>query len=105
MCNDRLACALSNRFTALFGLSGPPGVDTDIFGHGAGPLAERQLDSLDLVELAVTVEDELGLRLTQNDLTDVASIQGLATLVGARANAGAVANFINRWAPAAEPAR
>jgi Phosphopantetheine attachment site len=106
MCNDRLAFALSRRLAALFGLSGPlPGVDTDVFGHGAGPLAKRQLDSLDLVELAVTVEDELGLRLNQNDLTDVTSIHGLATLVGTRANAGAVANFINRWDPAAQPAQ
>ena len=85
MCNDRLAFALSSRLAALFGLSGPlPAVDTDVFGDGAGPLAERQLDSLDLVELAVTVEDELGLRLSQNDLTDVRSIHGLATLVGIR---------------------
>jgi hypothetical protein len=106
MCNDRLAFALSSRLAALFGLSGPlPAVDTDVFGHGAGPLAERQLDSLDLVELAVTVEDELGLRLSQNDLTDVRSIHGLATLVGTRANAGAVASFINRWDPAAQPAQ
>lgn len=106
MCDDRLARALSSRLTALFGLSGPlPGVDTDVFGHDAGPLAQRQLDSLDLVELAVTIEDELGLRLNQNNLTDVASIHGLAALVGARANAAAVANFINRWDPAAQPAQ
>jgi hypothetical protein len=100
MCNDRLAWALSNRLAALFRMPGSrPAVDTDVFGPDPAPLALRQLDSLDLVELAVTVQEELGLRLNQDDLADAASIRGLATLVRTRANAGAVANFIDRWAP------
>jgi hypothetical protein len=98
MTDDPLATALAHRLATLFDLAVSPPIELAVFSpEGSGALSGRRLDSLDLVEVAVLVENELGVWLHQRDLADVATIAGLAYLVRTRANVGAVARFLAAW--------
>ena len=71
--------------------------------HDHGPaltqwtVADLQLDSLDVVELSVILEDELGVRLGREDIAGIDLPDGLAVLLEARANPGAWKRFVTTW--------
>jgi acyl carrier protein len=95
---EPVAMALAHRLAALYRLGDArPGLDDNVFGPDAVALADRRLDSLDLVELAVTLEEELGLRMHQDDLRRLSTLRGLGGLAVQRANPAAVARFVDRW--------
>ena len=99
MSSDRLASALACRLAGLFGPDAAGPASVNVFDRDAEPLGQRRLDSLDLVEVSVMMEAELGLRLHQDDLVEAGSINGLADLAQSRANPGAVSAFLAEWEP------
>ena len=103
MSNDLLAAAIANRIGALFQVEDdtwPPAMDDILFVPGQDILAAHQLDSVDLLELVLMLEEELGVRLShRDDLGEAASLRGLADYVAARANGVSIQRFCRRWAP------
>jgi acyl carrier protein len=60
------------------------GADPEAIHDGAS-LAELNIDSLDMVELVMIVEDEYGIRLANEDLAKVRTVGDAVNLIGSRA--------------------
>jgi acyl carrier protein len=101
---DALARALAGRLAELFeDDAGHIDLDADVFAPHGALLGQRRLDSLDLVAIGVTIEEELGIRLHQHDLALASTLRLLAGLLLHRANDVAVRNFVTRWLPDPAP--
>jgi hypothetical protein len=100
----RLAVALLRRIEAALRLPRHPDstVELALFGAAADPAAPT-LDSLDVIEAMVVVQDDLGVRLLDPvDLAAAVTLLGLAVLARERANRGALDAFCARWATAGD---
>lgn len=96
MC-DTTAIALGHRVADLFAITGAlPAIDAPVLDPSAGGFAGHVVDSLNLVELAVILDQELGVLLHQDDLSPARSLREPATIVECRANREALANFQGR---------
>jgi hypothetical protein len=97
-----LEVAILHRVSALLGLGpvDPSLVHERAFEGGAFRLAGRVLDSLDVVELVVRLEIELGIHLLdREDLAHAGTLAGLAALVETKADPLTVQHFCDAWAP------
>ena len=100
----RVAVALLRRIEAALRLPRHPEstVELALFGAAADPAAPT-LDSLDVIEAMVLVQDDLGVRLLdQVDLAAAETLLGLAVLARERANRDALDAFCDRWATAGD---
>ena len=100
----RLAVALLRRIEAALRLPRHPEstVELALFGAAADPAAPV-LDSLDVIEAMVVVQDDLGVRLLDPvDLAAAETLLGLAGLARDRANRSALDAFCERWAAAGD---
>jgi hypothetical protein len=100
----RVAVALLRRIEAALRLPRHPEntVQLALFGTAADPAAPT-LDSLDVIEAMVVVQEDLGVRLLDPvDLTAAETLLGLAVLARERANRGALDAFCDRWATAGD---
>jgi hypothetical protein len=100
----RVAVALLRRIEAALRLPRHPEntVQLALFGAAADPAAPT-LDSLDVIEAMVVVQEDLGVRLLDPvDLTAAETLLGLAVLARERANRGALDAFCDRWATAGD---
>jgi hypothetical protein len=100
----RLAVALLRRIEAALRLPRHPDntVELALFGAAADPAAPV-LDSLDVIEAMVVVQDDLGVRLLDPvDLAGAVTLLGLAVLARERANRSALDAFCARWATAGD---
>jgi hypothetical protein len=100
----RLAVALLRRIEAALRLPRHPEstVELALFGAAADPAAPT-LDSLDVIEAMLVVQDDLGVRLLDPvDLAGAETLLGLAVLARQRANRGALDAFCDRWATAGD---
>jgi hypothetical protein len=96
----RLAVALLRRIEAALRLPRQPEstVELALFGAAADPAAPV-LDSLDVIEAMVVIQDDLGTRLLDPvDLAAAETLLGLAVLARKRANRSALDAFCDRWA-------
>ena len=96
----RLAVALLRRIVAALRLPRHPEstVELALFGAAADPAAPV-LDSLDVIEAMVVVQEDLGVRLLDPvDLAAARTLLGLAMLARERANRSALDTFCERWA-------
>lgn len=48
-------------------------------------LKELDLDSLDVVELALAIQQQLGVEITEDEITELSDVAALAELIQARA--------------------
>lgn len=62
-------------------------VDGDAVVETASFVRDLGIDSLDLVEYVMALEDELGIELPEEELTDLTDIGGLVTVVTAKVEA------------------
>jgi hypothetical protein len=100
----RVAVALLRRIEAALRLPRHPEntVQLTLFGAAVDPAAPA-LDSLDVIEAMVVVQEDLGVRLLDAvDLTAAETLLGLAAVARERANRGALDAFCNRWATAGD---
>ncbi len=73
-------------------------VELVLFGAAADPAAPA-LDSLDVIEAMIVVQEDLGVRLLDAvDLAAAETLLGLAVLARERANRSALEAFCDRWA-------
>ncbi|HEX9546163.1 MAG TPA: acyl carrier protein [Acidimicrobiales bacterium] len=99
---DRLAASILHRLADMFALGPVPSstVDEPVFLEESYRVAGRSLDSVDVIELIVQLETDFGIRLLdRGDLTEAATLRGLAELVAFRADALAIARFCRSWPP------
>jgi hypothetical protein len=100
----RVAVALLRRIEAALRLPRHPDstVELALFGAAANPAAPV-LDSLDVIEAMVVVQEDLGVRLLDPvDLAAAETLLGLAAIARERANRGALDAFCDRWATAGD---
>lgn len=100
----RVAVALLRRIEAALRLPRHPEstVQLALFGAALDPAAPV-LDSLDIIEAMVVVQEDLGVRLLDAvDLTAAETLLGLAVLARERANRSALDAFCDRWATAGD---
>jgi hypothetical protein len=100
----RVAVALLRRIEAALRLPRHPEstVELALFGAAADPAAPV-LDSLDVIEAMVVVQEDLGVRLLDPvDLAAAVTLLGVAVLARERANRGALDAFCDRWATAGD---
>jgi hypothetical protein len=100
----RVAVALLRRIEAALRLPRHPDntVELALFGAAADP-AGPALDSLDVIEAMLVVQDDLGVRLLDPvDLAAAVTLLGLAVLARQRANRDALDAFCDRWATAGD---
>jgi hypothetical protein len=100
----RVAVALLRRIEAALRLPRHPDntVELALFGAAADPAAPA-LDSLDVIEAMLVVQDDLGVRLLDPvDLAAAVTLLGLAVLARQRANRSALDAFCDRWATAGD---
>jgi acyl carrier protein len=95
--------AIAARAARLFGLSDPGSVDVEatVSDPEALVLGDRLLDSMDLVELLLVIEEDLAVPMVE--LIEEANADTLAAVAGvalAHAPAGSCARFCDRWRPA-----
>jgi acyl carrier protein len=108
---ERLAVALLGRCAEKLNVDdiGAVTLDAPVFGRGSLDLGSRRFDSIDLIEVIVAIEMDLGIRLlNRDDLVEAASLRGLAALVALRAEPTAIVRFCHQWTPRAgaiDPAR
>ena len=96
----RVAVALLRRIEAALRLPRHPDstVQLALFGAAVDPAAPA-LDSLDVIEAMVVVQEDLGIRLLDPvDLAAAETLLGLAIVARERANRGALDAFCDRWA-------
>ena len=99
--DERLAVALLRRSEAVLQLpySDPNVIRRPLFDGGRPMLASRPIDSLDLIEVMVAIDDDLGvLVLDRVELRGAGTLAGLAELIRARADPLAVERFCAQWA-------
>ena len=99
MDNGSLRVAIVNRLSRQIGRE----IDAGEVDYSAsfldGPVGGHMLDSLSLVELVTTLEDELEAPiLDATEIEDVDTLDKLAEHIGATAAAGRVASFVEQWA-------
>jgi hypothetical protein len=95
-----LAVALLRHAEATLRLtySPPELIDQPLFSGSSVALGTQAIDSLDLIEVLVAVEHELGVLLTdRTELVQARTLHGIATLLIARADSQAVERFCDRW--------
>jgi hypothetical protein len=100
----RVAVALLRRIEAALRLPRHPEstVELALFGAAADPAAPV-LDSLDVIEAMVVVQEDLGVRLLDPvDVAAAVTLLGVAVLARERANRGALDAFCDRWATAGD---
>lgn len=96
-----LAIALLRRVEAVLHLpySPPETVEQPMFVGNRSFLGSHAIDSLDLIEAMVAVDEDLGvLLLDRVALREAASLEGIAELVLKRADRQAVERFCVAWA-------
>lgn len=97
-----LGHAIVRRIGDLFGLDVRDDLDLDQhFVQARGfTLGGYDFDSLDLVDIIVRLEDELGVPLLDAEDTErLASIGALAAYALEHGQADAIATFVQEWAP------
>jgi acyl carrier protein len=95
-----LALALIRRFGDHFSIKiDPVSIDPDVslLDHGSLMLDGHPLDSLDLVDAMVGLENELGVRLTDGDLQELDTFNRLAGAILRTAKPEDVREFCVRW--------
>lgn len=101
----RLAVALLRKIEAVLGLGRLPetAVDEPVFERDEATLGGRPLTSLDVIEVLVAVQEEIGVSLLDRvDLAEAGTIARLAALAASKADQQAIERFCARWAAAGE---
>ena len=99
MDDGRLRIAIVNRLSRQIGRSIEPGEVDYSASFLDGPVGGHTLDSLGLVELVTTLEEELDAPiLDAEEIEDVDTLDKLARHIGATATADRVASFVQQWA-------
>jgi hypothetical protein len=96
----QLAVALLRRAEAVLQLPYSPAevVMRPLFPGGRAMLGAYGIDSLDLVEAMVAIDEDLGVLLIDRvTLVEARSLQGIADLLLQRADARAVERFCDAW--------
>jgi hypothetical protein len=99
--NVRMAVAMLRRIEAELALPymPPEVVCKPLFVGAALMLGTQTIDSLDLIEAMVSIDEDLGvLMLDRAELRAAGTLQGIAELVLAKADSGAVEHFCEKWA-------
>jgi acyl carrier protein len=98
---DDIVRALVGRVVQLFGLTvHADRIDADaaFIGQDAVSIGGHELDSMDLLEILVTLEDELGVELIDDiDVDQLSTLRAFAEHAGRAAPAEALADFVDRW--------
>jgi acyl carrier protein len=72
--------------------------DASFFDAGGFRFGAFEFDSMDFVEMIVTLESELGVAiLDAGDVDDIDTLTKLAGHVDGQADPGVVATFVERW--------
>lgn len=102
--NDRVTLerALVQRICAQVAYEPGPGVSIDrgasFFSADGFHIGEYQFDSMDLVEMMLTLEDEFEISIVEGtDLEDIDTIEKLSSFIAASAPDGRVAKFCRSW--------
>ena len=100
MTDDALRIAIVNRVSRQIGRAiDPAQVDYDQSFLTGARIGEHTLDSLELVEIVTTLEDEFGVPiLDENDIEAIDTIDKLAAQIDAEAPAERVERFTTQWA-------
>lgn len=100
MTSDDIARAIRARVAVLFELELGDAewpIDHD-YMDAAVTLGDHELDSLDLVEVMMVLEDELDVRLIDaEEMRELSSLSKVGVALEARADVGLLERFCARW--------
>lgn len=98
----RLESAIVRRICVHLGHEPAPGEvidhDASFFGADGFRLGDRELDSIDFVEMIVTIEDDFGISiLDAGEVEEIDSVEKLAAFARANADPARVDAFCEQW--------
>jgi acyl carrier protein len=98
---DDIVRALVGRVVQLFGLTVDIDVvegDAEFMGDDVLSIGGHTFDSMDLLEILVTLEDELGVALIDDiDLDGLGTLRSFAERAGTQSPPEQLAAFVQRW--------
>lgn len=99
---DDIVRALVGRVVQLFGLTvdiGTVHADAGFIGEEVISIGGHDFDSMDLLEMLVTLEDELGVALIDDvDVDRLGTLRAFAEHAGRHTPPERLAEFVERWA-------